>query len=206
MAAPKKKNAKKNSNYKPVYKYVTADQMCRKVLCDYRNMPEPKDYLGESKDVDDNIYNCAVNFCVFSGAITEAEKAELFEGKNHVPMSNEEISEFTGIPVYQIEKNLFAFKAKNDDEATRAGMIRLAFMDIVTEKINEAKENNAPIGEMDMRKIAAYINFCVVTGIMDEEQSTSVYFMAKELMQVSPAYVAAFTGLDPELIQKMAQA
>ena len=30
--------------------------------------------------------------------LTEEEKAELFDGKNHVPMSVEEVSAFTGIP------------------------------------------------------------------------------------------------------------
>lgn len=203
MAAPKKKKAGKNSNYQPVYKYVNADQICRKMLCDYRNMPEPNEYLGEKKDVDDNIYNRSVEFCRLAGIITEEEKTEMFDGKNHVPMSSEEISEFTGIPVYQIGKNLFAFKAKNDDESLRASMIRLAFCDYVAEKIQTSVDTGEAIRETDMRTIASYINFCVATGIVDEEQSTSVYFMARESVLLSVPYIMSFTGLDQETYQKV---
>ena len=206
MAAPKKKKSAKNSNYKPVYKYVTADQICRKILCDYRNMPEPKEYLGEKKDVDENIYNRAVEFCAMAGVITADEKTEVFDGKNHVAMSNEEVSEFTGIPVYQIEKNLFAFKAKNADEEMRAGMIRLVFCDYVNAKIQNAIDTGEAIGDKEMRTIASYINFCAAAGLIDEEQSTSVYFMAKEAIPLSPPYIMGLTGFDEETYQKVREA
>lgn len=206
MASPKKKNHKKNSNYKIVHKYVNADQMCRKTLCDYRNMEEPIEYTSNTKEADAHIYNCAVDFCALTGVITEEEKAELFDGKNHVPMSVEEVSAFTGIPTYQIQKNLFAFKAKNRDEEVRASVIKLMFCEMMAARIQQAIDEKEPIDDKDMRKFASYINFCVQNGIMDEEQSTSVYFMAKENIQLSIPYILAFTGLDEETYQQIKNA
>ena len=43
-----KKKARKNSNYKTVVKYVDVDQLMRKSLCDYRNMPKPDPEIGPS--------------------------------------------------------------------------------------------------------------------------------------------------------------
>ena len=56
----KKKSVKKNSNYQKTYKYVTIDQLCRKTLCDFRNMEPPRAEYGEKPEVDQNLYDTAV--------------------------------------------------------------------------------------------------------------------------------------------------
>ena len=57
-----RKKTRKNSNYKTVVKYVNVDQLFRKALCDYRNMPEVDPSMGRSPEVDQNKYEKAVHF------------------------------------------------------------------------------------------------------------------------------------------------
>lgn len=95
-----RKKTRKNSNYKTVVKYVNVDQLFRKALCDYRNMPEVDPSMGRSPEVDQNKYEKAVHFCTVAQIITPEEKEKWFDGKNHMPVAAEEVAEFTGIPVY----------------------------------------------------------------------------------------------------------
>ena len=69
-----KKKKRKNSNYRTVVKYINIDQMCRKSLCDYRNMPETDPAAGRSPEVDQNKYEKAVHFCTVAQIITPEEK------------------------------------------------------------------------------------------------------------------------------------
>lgn len=61
-----RKKTRKNSNYKTVVKYVNVDQLFRKALCDYRNMPEVDPSMGRSPEVDQNKYEKAVH--LYGGA------------------------------------------------------------------------------------------------------------------------------------------
>lgn len=200
----KKKSARKNSNYQKTYKYVTIDQLCRKTLCDFRNMEAPKAELGEKQEVDDNLYNTAVELCRIAGVITEAEKAEVFDGKNHVNMSDEEVSEFTDIPLHQVQKNLFAFKIKNSDDFARASMIRLALCDIVATMIQEAVDADRKLSEDEQRKAVGYINFCTLIGLISEEQAALVYFSLKQNNPLELPMISTITGIDVETLAKMA--
>lgn len=63
-------------------------------------------------------------------------KEKWFDGKNHMPVAAEEVAEFTGIPVYQVEKNEFAFKAREPEDYVRASLVRLALCDLVNDIIS----------------------------------------------------------------------
>lgn len=201
--AKKTKTKKKNSNYQQTYKYVSIDQLFRKTLCDFRNMPEPREELGEKADVDENLYNTAIEFCRFAGVITEQEKAEMFDGKNHLPMTAEEVSDFTAIPVYQVEKNLFAFKIKTSEDFVRSSMIKLALCDIVAEIIQKAVDEERSVSEEEQRVAAGYINLCYLVGLITDEQSSVIYFSLKQNMPLELPMISSFTGIDVETLKKM---
>ncbi len=201
-----KKKKRKNSNYRPVYKYVNLDRLCRKTLCDYRNAPAPRPELGESEKVDANLYETGVRFCEIAGIITPEEKAEYFDGKNHVPMSAQEVSEFTGIPIYQVEKNLFAFKAQQPDDFVRASMIRLALCDIINGIIaGIEEERELHIDSEEMEQAAGYINFCSATGTITEEQGVSVYMKLKQKQELDFPFISSLTGISADVLQQMAE-
>ncbi|MCI8283873.1 MAG: hypothetical protein HFE90_01205 [Firmicutes bacterium] len=203
--AVSKKNKRKNSNYKKTYKFVGCDQLCRKVLCDFRNMEPPKEELGEKADVDDNLYETAVELCRVANVITQQEKTDVFDGKNHVPMSAEEVSEFTGIPVHQVEKNLFAFKIRDEEDFVRVSMIRLVLCDLVSDIIQKAIDADTEITEEEKTRAAGYINFCTYVGIITEEQSWSIYVMVKQRNPLELPMISSITGIDTETLAKMVQ-
>ena len=199
----KKKSVKKNSNYQKTYKYVTIDQLCRKTLCDFRNMEPPRAEYGEKPEVDQNLYDTAVELCCVAGAITKEEKTEVFDGKNHHPMTDEEVSEFTDIPLHQIQKNLFAFKIKTSDDYARASMIKLALCDLVATIIQNAKDEGRDVTEEEQRMAVGYINFCSFIGLISDEQSSLLYFPIKQTQPIELPMIASVTGLDVETLQKM---
>lgn len=203
MAAPKKKKTGKNSNYKPVYKYVSVEQLCKKVLCDFRNTEPPKEYQGEKPEVDQNLYDSAVEFCTIAEIITPEEKADLFDGKNHVPMSDEEVADFTGIPLHQIQKNMFAFKIKNNDEFLRVTSIRVALCDLYNGMLQNAKDRGEELTETENRKVAAYLNFAAYTGLISEEQVTSIYLMMKQNLPLQIPFIASLTGVGEEELAEL---
>lgn len=92
--------------------------------------------MGRSPEVDQNKYEKAVHFCTVAQIITPEEKEKWFDGKNHMPVAAEEVAEFTGIPVYQVEKNEFAFKAREPEDYVRASLVRLALCDLVNDIIS----------------------------------------------------------------------
>ena len=199
----KKKSVKKNSNYQKTYKYVTIDQLCRKTLCDFRNMEPPRAELGEKPEVDENLYNTAVELCCMAGAISKYEKAEVFDGKNHQKMSDEEVSAFTDIPLHQVQKNLFAFKIKTSDDYARASTIKLALCDLVATIIQKAVDEDRDITEEEQRRAVGYINFCSFIGLISDEQSSLLYFPVKRKQTLELPVIASITGLDVETLQKM---
>lgn len=202
-----KKKKRKNSNYRQVYKYVDLDRLCRKTLCDYRNAPAPRQELGESEKVDRNLYKTGVSFCVTAGIITPEEKEQFFEGKNHVPMSSVEVAEFTGIPLYQVEKNLFAFKAQKPEDYVRASMIRLALCDIINtiiEGVEDGKELH--IDSEEMERAAGYINFASSAGVITEEQGVTIYMQLKQKKMLDFPFISSITGLGTDVLRKMAEA
>ncbi len=202
-----KKKKRKNSNYRQVYKYVDLDRLCRKTLCDYRNAPAPRQELGESEKVDRNLYETGVSFCVTAGIITPEEKEQFFEGKNHVPMSSVEVAEFTGIPLYQVEKNLFAFKAQKPEDYVRASMIRLALCDIINtiiEGVEDGKELH--IDSEEMERAAGYINFASSAGVITEEQGVTIYMQLKQKKMLDFPFISSITGLGTDVLRKMAEA
>ncbi len=202
-----KKKKRKNSNYRQVYKYVDLDRLCRKTLCDYRNAPAPRQELGESEKVDRNLYETGVSFCVTAGIITPEEKEQFFEGKNHVPMSSGAVAEFTGIPLYQVEKNLFAFKAQKPEDYVRASMIRLALCDIINtiiEGVEDGKELH--IDSEEMERAAGYINFASSAGVITEEQGVTIYMQLKQKKMLDFPFISSITGLGTDVLRKMAEA
>jgi hypothetical protein len=203
IMANKKKNVRKNSNYQKTYKYVTIDRLCRKTLCDFRNMEPPREDLGEKADVDENLYNTAVELCCVAGVITKEEKESVFDGKNHNPMTSEEVSEFTGIPQHQVEKNLFAFKIKTGDDFFRASMIKLALCDLVATMIQDSIDEGRVLTEEEKRKAVGYINFCAYIGLISDEQSSLLYFPVKQNNPLELPVIASVTGIDQETLQKM---
>ncbi len=203
IKAKKKKNVRKNSNYQKTYKYVTVDQLCRKTLCDFRNTEPPRAEYGEKNDVDENLYNTAVELCCTAGVITKKEKEDIFDGKNHHKMTDEEVSTFTDIPLHQVQKNLFAFKIKTSDDYARASMIKLALCDLVATVIQKAIDEEREIAEEEQRRAVGYINFCALTGLISDEQSSLLYFPLKQKQQLELPMIASVTGLDVETLQKM---
>ncbi len=200
-----KKKKRKNSNYRPVYKYVDLDRLCRKTLCDYRNAPAPRQEMGESEKVDRNLYETGVSFCVTAGIITPEEKEQLFEGKNHVPMSSREVAEFSGIPAYQVEKNLFAFKAEKPEDYVRASMIRLALCDIINTIIHSVgEEKELHIDSEEMERAAGYINFCSATGVITEEQGVTIYMQLKQKKTLDFSFISSLTGLSTDALKQIA--
>lgn len=202
-----RKKTRKNSNYRTVVKYINVDQMCRKSLCDYRNMPEPDPSMGRSPEVDQNKYEKSVYFCRVARIITQEEKEEWFDGKNHVPVSAGDVAEFTGIPVYQIEKNEFAFKAKEPEDYVRASMVRLALCDLINEIIqglDPDKELNVDSGPVE--DAACYINFCVENGVITEEQGLTIYMQIRQKKELDLPFISGITGIDPGVLKKMAEA
>ena len=201
-----KKKTRKNSNYKTVVKYVDIDQLLKKALCDYRNMPEPDSDIGPSPEVVQNKYEKCVRFCTVAQVITKEERDLLFEGKNHVPMGAEEQAEFTGIPVYQIEKNEFAFKARKPEDFVRASMVRLALCDLINEVISKID----PDLEIDtdnplIEEAACYINFCLENGIITQDQALTIYVQVKQRQELDIPFVAGLTGLGVDVLTQMAQ-
>ena len=203
--AGKKKTARKNSNYQKTYKYVTIDQLCRKTLCDFRNMEPPKKELGEKEEVDENLYNTAVELCCVAGCITKEERETLFDGKNHQSMTEEEVSSFTGIPLHQVQKNLFAFRIRTGDDFMRASLIKLAMCDLVMTMIQKALDEEREMTEEEMRQAVGYINFCSFVGLITDEQSTAIYFTMRQNQQLELPMIASITGLDVETLRKMMQ-
>lgn len=202
-----KKKTRKNSNYKTVVKYVNVDQLFRKALCDYRNMPEVDPSHGRSPEVDQNKYEKAVHFCTVAQIITPEEKEAWFDGKNHVPVTAEEAAEFTGIPVYQVEKNEFAFKARQPEDYVRVSLVRLALCDLVNDIIsNLDPESELDASSPEAEDAACYINFCLENGIITQEQGLSIYVQLKQKIQLDLPFIAGITGLDVEVLQKMAEA
>ena len=202
-----KKKKRKNSNYRQVYKYVDLDRLCRKTLCDYRNAPAPRQELGESEKVDRNLYETGVSFCVTAGIITPEEREQFFEGKNHVPMSGEEVAEFTGIPLYQVEKNLFAFKAQKPEDYVRASMIRLALCDIINTIIAGVEEGKElHIDSEEMERAAGYINFASSAGVITEEQGVTIYMRLKQKKELDFPFISSITGLGTDVLHRMAEA
>lgn len=199
----KKKNARKNSNYQKTYKYVTIDQLCRKTLCDFRNMEPPRAELGEKAEVDENLYNTAVELCCVSGVITPEERTELFDGKNHQAMSDEDVSGFTDIPLHQVQKNLFGFKIKNSEDFARASMIKLALCDLVADIIENALKEERETTEAEQRRAVGYINFCSLIGLISEEQSSVLYFTLKQNNRLELPVIASITGVDTETLEKL---
>lgn len=201
--AGKKKNTKKNSNYQKTYKYVSIDQLCRKTLCDFRNMEPPKEELGEKKEVDQNLYDTAVELCCAADIITAEEKAQMFDGKNHEGVSPEEVSRFTGIPLHQIEKNLFSFKLKTEEDHKRAGYIKMALCTIISSMIQEAADQEKELTDDEKRKAVGYINFCALIGLISDEESSLLYFPVKLNQPLEMPVIASVTGLDPDTIRIM---
>ena len=202
-----KKKKRKNSNYRQVYKYVDLDRLCRKTLCDYRNAPAPRQELGESEKVDRNLYETGVSFCVTAGIITPEEREQFFEGKNHVPMSGEEVAEFTGIPLYQVEKNLFAFKEQKPEDYVRASMIRLALCDIINTIIAGVEEGKElHIDSEEMERAAGYINFASSAGVITEEQGVTIYMQLKQKKELDFPFISSITGLGTDVLHRMAEA
>lgn len=202
-----RKKTRKNSNYKTVVKYVNVDQLFRKALCDYRNMPEVDPSMGRSPEVDQNKYEKAVHFCTVAQIITPEEKEKWFDGKNHMPVAAEEVAEFTGIPVYQVEKNEFAFKAREPEDYVRASLVRLALCDLVNDIISGLDPEEAlDVGSGPVEDAACYINFCLENGIITQEQRLSIYMQIKQKIQLDLPFIAGITGLDVEVLKKMAQA
>ena len=201
-----KKKARKNSNYKTVVKYVDVDQLMRKSLCDYRNMPKPDPEIGPSPEVVQNKYEKCVRFCKIAQIITEEERDALFEGKNHVPMSAEEQADFTGIPVYQIEKNEFAFKARKPEDFVRASMVRLALCDLINDVISRADpEQDIDTDNPLLEEAACYINFCLENGIITQDQALTIYVQVKQKLELDIPFVAGLTGLGVDVLTQMAQ-
>lgn len=203
-----KKKKRKNSNYRTVVKYINIDQMCRKSLCDYRNMPETDPAAGRSPEVDQNKYEKAVHFCTVAQIITPEEKEKWFDGKNHVPMADSKIAYFTGIPIYQIEnKNEFAFKAIEPEDYVRASLVRLALCDL----INEIIKGFDPDGELDIgsgpvEDAACYINFCMENGVITQDQGLTIYMQMRQKKELDIPFIAGITGIDTEVLKKMAEA
>ncbi len=201
-----KKKSRKNSNYRTVVKYVNADQLLRKSLCDYRNFPEPDPEFGQSPEVVQNKYEKSVRFCTVAQVITEEERDSLFEGKNHTPMSAEEVAEFTGIPVYQIEKNEFAFKVRKPEDFVRASMIRLALCDVINEVISKFDaDQEVNIDNPLLEEAACYINFCAENGVITQEQGLTIYVHVKQKQELDIPFVAELTGLAADVLTQMAQ-
>ena len=201
-----KKKARKNSNYKTVVKYVDIDQLLKKALCDYRNMPQPDPEFGQRPEVVQNKYEKCVRFCTVAQVITKEERDLLFEGKNHVPMSAEEQAEFTGIPVYQIEKNEFAFKAGKPEDFVRASMVRLALCDMINEVISKTDpEQDIDTDNPLLEEAACYINFCLENGIITQDQALTIYVQVKQKQELDIPFVAGLTGLGVDVLTQMAQ-
>lgn len=202
-----KKKARKNSNYKKVVKYVSIDQLLKKSLCDYRNYPEADPSLGRNPEADRNKYEKCVNFCTVAGIITKEERETLFDGKIYQPMTAEEMAEFTGIPIYQIEKNDFAFKVKTADDFVRASMIRLALCDLVGELIDGMDpETEVTVDDEAVENAACYINFCMENGVLTQDQSLDLYLKVRQGEKLDMPFISSLTGLDVEVLEKMAQA
>ena len=130
-----------------------------------------------------------------------------FDGKNHMPVAAEEVAEFTGIPVYQVEKNEFAFKAREPEDYVRASLVRLALCDLVNDIISGLDPEEAlDVGSGPVEDAACYINFCLENGIITQEQGLSIYMQIKQKIQLDLPFIAGITGLDVEVLKKMAQA
>ena len=157
--------------------------------------------------MDRNLYETGVSFCVTAGIITPEEKEQFFEGKNHVPMSSGAVAEFTGIPLYQVEKNLFAFKAQKPEDYVRASMIRLALCDIINtiiEGVEDGKELH--IDSEEMERAAGYINFASSAGVITEEQGVTIYMQLKQKKMLDFPFISSITGLGTDVLRKMAEA
>lgn len=57
-----------------------------------------------------------------------------------------------------------------------------------------------------MEDAACYINFCLENGIITQEQGLSIYMQIKQKIQLDLPFIAGITGLDVEVLKKMAQA
>ena len=51
-----------------------------------------------------------------------------------------------------------------------------------------------------------FINFCLENGIITQEQGLSIYMQIKQKIQLDLPFIAGITGLDVEVLKKMAQA
>ena len=199
-----RKKTRKNSNYKTVVKYVNVDQLFRK---SFSHSFFTSGSMGRSPEVDQNKYEKAVHFCTVAQIITPEEKEKWFDGKNHMPVAAEEVAEFTGIPVYQVEKNEFAFKAREPEDYVRASLVRLALCDLVNDIISGLDPEEAlDVGSGPVEDAACYINFCLENGIITQEQGLSIYMQIKQKIQLDLPFIAGITGLDVEVLKKMAQA
>ncbi len=202
-----KKKSRKNSNYRTVVKYITIDQICRKALCDMRNFPPANPEIGQKEEVIQNKYEKSVNFCTVAQIITPQERDDVFEGRNHVAMSDEKIAEFTGIPIYQIRKNEFAFKAKEPEDFVRASMVRLALCDMINDVISRIDpDENVEISEELLEEAACYLNFCSANGVITEEQGLTIYVQVKQRQQMDFSLISDITGISTDILEKMAQA
>ena len=122
-------------------------------------------------------------------------------------MSGEEVAEFTGIPLYQVEKNLFAFKAQKPEDYVRASMIRLALCDIINTIIAGVEEGKElHIDSEEMERAAGYINFASSAGVITEEQGVSIYMQLKQKKELDFPFISSITGLGTDVLHRMAEA
>ena len=204
-----KKKKRKNSNYRQVYQSVDLDRLCRKTLCDYRNAPAPRQELGESEKVDRNLYETGATFSVSRQASLRRRKRSS-SSKGKKPRADEQRSSrgsLRGIPLYQVEKNLFAFKAQKPEDYVRASMIRLALCDIINtiiEGVEDGKELH--IDSEEMERAAGYINFASSAGVITEEQGVTIYMQLKQKKMLDFPFISSITGLGTDVLRKMAEA
>ena len=199
----KKKKVRKNSNYQQTYRYVSIDRLCRKTLCDLRNRPSMQEVSEEERTADEILYETAVELCCVAGVLSREEKAVYFDGQNHVALSEEKISEFTGIPLYQLQKNLFAFRIRTSEDYMRASVIKLAMCDLVATLLRKASEEGRKLTEEETKNSVGYINFCAFVGLISEEQCSLLYFSLKNNQPLELSMIASVTGINEETLQKM---
>ena len=88
-----------------------------------------------------------------------------------------------------------------------ASLVRLALCDLVNDIISGLDPEEAlDVGSGPVEDAACYINFCLENGIITQEQGLSIYMQIKQKIQLDLPFIAGITGLDVEVLKKMAQA